>query len=632
MMQQLTLLKKIILYFPARLLISAAFFSYILINNYSGILTFENKILLDLLHIFQVPSFLADGLYVGSSYDAILYEPPMHIQLIFLIFFAAFAISTASSFEKRKIIMLFGTLSFIGFIISQFLVIVTMHALGIASSDRLFVVNLIITTFVGAFCIEACFLISITKPPRIKIKSPLKRNYFTEFAYFAAMLTISSFVVYYVTSIAQLQGQSIVTTYLAINITTIFVLRHFLAYFFIQVKMPDWLRPQKLYGDTGYSNTTPLTFLLPAYNEQAIIARTIESIDKAASHYQGKTEILVVNDGSTDKTKEIAAEKIRNLKYATGKIFTISNSGKGFALKYGAQRASGDIIFRIDTDSIIDEFSIAPIMNHFKDPRVGCVSGNPFVLEDKTMWQKLRELQVFAYIFSKTEQELVDSIMVQPGAFSVFRKDALLKAGAWADDMYGEDAELTIRLARIGYKNDFEPRAFVRTDSPQTLEGTREQRLRWAMGYYGVRGRNLDLIRELKGPRSIMFLLFMYSHGMNLVHAVFWSYLIIGTIAAFLHPSLPHLLGIAEITMLIKIHFLLHGMQYAVYLYYLFKYKKYYLIPYIPLMRLYGIVIGGFIAPEAIELLLIWSSKWKQNNSKSYIALRQILKQRVRFS
>src|SRR5207249_7590855 len=143
---------------------------------------------------------------------------------------------------------------------------------------------------------------------------------------------------------------------------------------------------------------------------------------------------------------------------------------------------------------------------------------------------------VFAYIFSKTEQELVDSIMVQPGAFSVFRKDALLKAGAWADDMYGEDAELTIRLGRIGYKNDFEPRAFVRTDSPQTLEGTREQRLRWAMGYYGVRGRNLDLIRELKGPRSIMFLLFMYSHGMNLVHAVFWSYLIVGTIAAFLHP------------------------------------------------------------------------------------------------
>ncbi|VVC06052.1 Glycosyltransferase AglD [uncultured archaeon] len=631
-MQQLTIIKKIILYFPARLLISAAFFSYILIDNYSNILALENKILLGVLQFFGVPSFLADGLYIGSSYGAVLYEPPIHIQLIFLIFFAAFAVSTASSFEKRKNIMFFGTLSFIGFIISQSLVIVTMHALGIGSYDRLFVINLIITTFIGASCIEACFLISITKPPKIKIKSPLKRSYFTEFAYFGVMLTISSFLVYYVASIAQLQGQSIVTTYLAINITTIFVLRHFLAYFFIQVKMPDWLRPQKRYDSTGYSNTTSLTFLLPAYNEQSIIARTIESIDKAAAHYLGKTEILVVNDGSKDKTEEIATEKMRSLKHATGKIFTIPNSGKGFALRYGAQRSSGDIIFRIDTDSIIDEYSIDPIMNHFKDPRVGSVSGNPFVLEDKTLWQKLRELQVFSYIFAKMEQELVDTIMVQPGAFSVFRKDALLKAGGWADDMYGEDAELTIRLGRSGYKHDFEPRAFVRTDTPSTLEGTREQRLRWAMGYYGVRGRNWDLMRELKGPRSIMFLLAMYSHGMNLVHTVFWSYLIIGIIAEFLHPNLVHLIGLAEITTLIKIHFLLHGMQYGVYLYYLCKDKKYYLIPYIPLMRLYGIIIGGFVAPEAIELLLIWSSKWKQNNFKSYTALRQILKHRVRFS
>jgi cellulose synthase/poly-beta-1,6-N-acetylglucosamine synthase-like glycosyltransferase len=632
MIKSLLLFKKIILYFPARLIICSSFLSYILINNYPDLLTLENKILLALLHFFQVPSFLDNELYIGGSYTAVQYAPPLHIQLIFLIFFAAFAISTSSSFEKRKNILLFGGLCFLGFLISQLLVILAQYEFGILSYVGLFIVNLIVTSFVGAAAVETCFLSSITKPRRKVGPLLVKRSYFREFTYFIVMLTISAIVVYFVSTITHLQGGSIITAYLALNIPTIFVLRHFIAYFFIQVKTPDWLKSEKRDGVTGRANNESLTFLLPAYNEQVIIARTIESIDKAAAHYPGKTEIVVVNDGSIDNTGKIASEKISNLKYATGKVYNIPNSGKGFALKYGLERSSGEIIFRIDTDTVIDEYSIGPIMNHFRDLRVGSVSGVTFVLQDKTIWQKLRQLQVFSYIFTKTEQELVDTIMVQPGAFSVFRKDALLKSGGWVGDIFGEDAELTVRLGRYGYKNDFESRALVYTDSPTSLEGTREQRLRWAMGYYGVRGSNIDIIKEMRGPRSIMFLLTMFSHGLNLAHSVFYPYLAIGIITSFFHANLLHMIWFLDITSLIEIYMLFHGMQFAVYLYYVCKFKKYYLLPYIPLMQLYGVIIGRFVAPEAIEILLNWSSKWKQNDYKSYKALRQILKQRVRFN
>src|SRR5712692_5522793 len=173
MIKLLTLFKKITLYFPARLMICSAFLSYILINNYPDLQMLENKILLGLLHFFQVPSFLDSQLYIGGSYTSVPYDPPLHIQLIFLIFFAAFAISTSSSFEKRRNLLLFGGLCFAGFIISQLLVIMVQYWLGIMSYSGLFIVNLFVTAFVGAAAIEACFLTSITKPPRIKVRSLL---------------------------------------------------------------------------------------------------------------------------------------------------------------------------------------------------------------------------------------------------------------------------------------------------------------------------------------------------------------------------------------------------------------------------------------------------------------------------
>ena len=248
------------------------------------------------------------------------------------------------------------------------------------------------------------------------------------------IFTTSFLIVYTLNLLLRVEVNSPISAYLTlhVNISTAILLSYFLVYLIYAVKMPNWLKIANS-SNIRINNNNLASFLIPAYNEEKTIKRCIESIDRGASRYIGKTEIIVVNDGSTDRTSKIIEDGIKQLKYSEGKLFNIPNSGKGFALAYGLERTSGDIIFRIDGDSTIDEYGISPIMNHFLYPQVGIVGGMILPLEQNTIIQKTMGLLFINFMFVfKRAQELVDSILVQAGAFSVFRKEALV-ASRWLE-------------------------------------------------------------------------------------------------------------------------------------------------------------------------------------------------------
>jgi cellulose synthase/poly-beta-1,6-N-acetylglucosamine synthase-like glycosyltransferase len=265
-------------------------------------------------------------------------------------------------------------------------------------------------------------------------------------------------------------------------------------------------------------------------------------------------------------------------------------------------------------------------MRHFLDPQVGVVGGLIWALGGESIWQKFWNLPFVTFFFVvKRAQELVDSILVQSGAFSIFRRDALLKAGGWAQNLFGEDGEVCNRMARFGYRLEFEPDSVVYSDAPKTLIELMSQQARWSIAYYHARGRNLGHALELSHPRSIVFLLALLMHGAGLVHSLVWPYLAASIITGHLHFTLyniPPIFGIPVVKLAVMI-MIIYVFQWLMFIYFLNKYRLLKHLKYYPVLRLVGIILIMLVRPQAVENLLHWSSKWKEYNKESLADLRR---------
>jgi cellulose synthase/poly-beta-1,6-N-acetylglucosamine synthase-like glycosyltransferase len=374
-----------------------------------------------------------------------------------------------------------------------------------------------------------------------------------------------------------------------------------------------------------------VSFLIPAYNEERIAGRCIASIDKAAAKYDGEVEIIFINDGSTDGTETVVGEAIANLNHCSGRLFNISNSGKGFALVYGLEKTRGEIVFRTDADSIIDQEALTPMMRHFKDPTVGSVCGWVFPIQDKGLWIKVQNVLCANYMYTKRAQDVLDSIITQPGSSTSFRRDALIKVGSWKDNIFGEDGEITNRIARYGYREVFEPSATVYSEHPPTLMGILQQRSRWGVAFYHSRGRNLRLVGELQNPRSLIFLWNLVSHGGGLARSMIWPYLAASTISGVLSLSYITEGSAASIllTRLIAIQLAIVVIQLVLYGYRLKKVRKFADIKYYPFLRLVNFILNAIVKPQVIDVLLFWSSRWKEYSNDSFRDLRKVVNRSI---
>ena len=622
-------------YFPLRYLLAAFFFSYILLANIDILYRIEGYVVTTVfdkllqVHLFYSDKVLSSFSSTGSSEFAI----PVFSQMLFLIFFPTMALVSRINLKKRIKILLFGLLCWFSFILIQFLAIATTLGLGLNVSPGSYVrVTIFATVTVGALVIELMLFSSIKLPTRTKIKPIIKRKYLNEYAFFIESMIAASLLVYVLLEVLDITMDSPITAYFALNIVTIMIFSYYVSFFIYSLKPRTWLRSAA--SSNNAQNSFSISFLLPARNEEKIIERCLRSIDAAASKYSGKTEIVVVNDGSTDDTEKIAGQILRDLKFATGKLINISKSGKGYALQHGLESTSGDIIFRIDADSVLDEGAIGPIINHFKNPEVGCVSGMIFPLESNTIWQKSLGL-MFIYYMSviKRGQELYDSVLVQAGAFSVFRRDALLKIGGWATKQFGEDGEITNRMGRYGYRQELELDSLLYSEVPASLTHFIYQRSRWSIAFYHARGKNLDVVRnpaEYKSPRAIIFLIALLTHGLSFAHGLVLPYIaatfVTGTLVIWL-ADIPSFLDFAYKFALLQGVIML--VQIAVIAYNLPRFKKFGDIKYYPMLRVMSFVLSTIVRPQALEILLSWSSKHKEYNENAYDELATEMKRSV---
>jgi cellulose synthase/poly-beta-1,6-N-acetylglucosamine synthase-like glycosyltransferase len=219
-----------------------------------------------------------------------------------------------------------------------------------------------------------------------------------------------------------------------------------------------------------------VSIIVPAYNEEKVVARTIETLVEA--DYPDK-EIIIVDDGSQDSTYEVASRFVRR----GLKVVTRPNGGKFAALNTGIAVSTGEIIVTVDADSLISRASIAEIVKGFENPEVAGVAGNLKVFNRNKFITRIQALEYITQIqVVRRAFENFGSLTVASGAFSAFRKTALEEAGLYDPDYLLEDFDITIKLLKSHQILHGNNEAVCYTEAPESLRDVYKQRLSWFRG------------------------------------------------------------------------------------------------------------------------------------------------------
>lgn len=247
-----------------------------------------------------------------------------------------------------------------------------------------------------------------------------------------------------------------------------------------------------------------LDVIIPAYNEAVGIERLLRSIDRAAAAYGGPVRVILCDDGSTDETSALAEATMRAYGHATGEVIQGAHGGKAKALNLALQRCTADYVYRLDADCAIDSNAFVYSIPHFlADPRVGVVGALTIPKEPYSTWiDRMRAIeQIFNFGFSQVMLSQVDAVPCILGSFTAFRREAGLALGGFVSGMFGEDAEFTCGLGRLGWRAALDPRIVSYEDVPPTVKDLRVQRFRWGMGGLMNFGRFTPFGNGAPGPR-----------------------------------------------------------------------------------------------------------------------------------
>jgi len=244
----------------------------------------------------------------------------------------------------------------------------------------------------------------------------------------------------------------------------------------------DRLRRHRTEMATGESDFHPkVAVLIPAYNEEKVINRTIHSV--LSSTYTN-LHVVVIDDGSSDRTCEVAQEEFA-AEIAGGRVTVLrqENGGKAKALNYGLQFVHEEIFVGIDSDTLIANDAIAYLVPHFQDAKVGAMAGNAKVGNRVNLWTRWQALEyITSQNFDRRALNTFSAVCVVPGAIGAWRTQAVRAAGGYKTDTVAEDADLTMALLQSGYKVEYEDRSLAYTEAPSTANGLMRQRFRWSFG------------------------------------------------------------------------------------------------------------------------------------------------------
>lgn len=244
-----------------------------------------------------------------------------------------------------------------------------------------------------------------------------------------------------------------------------------------------------------------ISVIIPARDEEVGIIHTLKSI--LASPFQN-LEVIVVNDGSTDNSRDLVNAYFASLRQtgetrAMRQIY-IKNSGKGRALNTGIKNSSGAIILTIDADTIIMPNAFYNLAQHFRDPRVAAVVGQ--VRIGNVRGRAIGYMQFLEYLFGfyfKRAHCVLGAEYIYGGACAAFRRSATFDFfGHFDEASKTEDIEMSMRTKFFGMRSVYAEDVVCYTEGAATFMGLIQQRLRWKKGRFDAFIRYRRMFFSLK--------------------------------------------------------------------------------------------------------------------------------------
>ena len=230
-----------------------------------------------------------------------------------------------------------------------------------------------------------------------------------------------------------------------------------------------------------------VSVIVPAWNEEVGVLKTLKSI--LANKYP-KTEIIVVNDGSTDRTRELVdafSDEIKTItKRRLIRQYYLSNGGKGRALNYGIKKSRGEIILTIDADSALAPNAIEKLVEHFRDPEVAAAVGQVRVANVKgRLVGRMQQLEYLFGFYFKRAHCMMGAEYIYGGACAAFRRSATFEYFGYFDEANKtEDIEMSMRTKYHGLRSIYAEDVICYTEGAASYFGLISQRLRWKKGRF----------------------------------------------------------------------------------------------------------------------------------------------------
>lgn len=331
----------------------------------------------------------------------------------------------------------------------------------------------------------------------------------------------------------------------------------------------------------GSAVTPSISILAPAYNEEATIAESVTAL--LALHY-ANLEVVVINDGSPDRTLEVLQQRFdlipihsivwrridtkpvralyRSRTHPNLLVVDKVNGGKADALNVGLNLATGDLVCVIDADTIVDADALQRLARPFLSHHDVLAAGGTIRIANgstisagrvtearapRTFVAGVQAVEYFrAFIFGRLGWNRLGGNLIISGAFGLFRRDAMIAAGGYTHDTVGEDMELVLKLRRQAYEAGkkhrilFVPDAVAWTECPESLRVLGRQRDRWHRGLTDVLWRHR---RMFLNPKYGVVGMWCYPYFVfvellaPVLELVGWVGLVLGTAVGLLNVS-----------------------------------------------------------------------------------------------